>query len=119
MQVHTVGFDVGTDSAAVEQLEAVAEAGCGQFVAAANAHDLRHALRTAGQLTFTVTDPDTGETWSGTVGSESMELPAGTYRVTVQSHPPVEVDSLQISGGTTTRVQLIKSEEGILRGDVK
>lgn len=119
MQVHTVGFDVGNDSAAVEQLEAVAEAGCGQFVAASNADDLRHALRTAGQLTFTVMHPETGETWSGAVGSESLDLPAGTYRVTVQSHPPVEVGSVQITGGTTTKVQLIRSEEGILRGDIQ
>ena len=119
MQVHTVGFDVGDDSAAVQQLKAVAEAGCGQFVSATNADDLRQALRTAGLLAFTVTDPETGETWSGAVGSESIELPAGTYRVTVKSHPPVDVGNLQITGGTTTRVQLIKTEEGFLRGDIQ
>jgi hypothetical protein len=115
MQVHTVAFDVANEPEAVEQLKAVAAAGCGQFFAADSAIELRQALHSAGQMTFTVTDPATGESWTGSVGSESLLLPSGTYRLTIEAHPPVDLGVIEINSGSKTTVPLARKPEGFRR----
>jgi hypothetical protein len=113
IRVHTVAFDVGSDPEVVEQLKRVAAEGCGQFFEAADAIELQDSLRTAGQMTFTATHPGSGESWTGSVGSEPIHLTSGTYRLTVQTHPAVDLGVVEITEGSTTTVRLIRTPNGI------
>jgi hypothetical protein len=117
IQVHTVAFDVGSETEAVEQLKQVAAAGCGQFFLAEGAIELRQALGSAGQMTFTLTDLDTGETWTESVGSAPLRLTGGTYRLTVQAQSPVDLGTVEITPGSTTTVLLARTPEGVRRSD--
>ncbi|MCZ6784788.1 MAG: VWA domain-containing protein [Proteobacteria bacterium] len=91
--VHVIGF--GLEDAADEDLaslRAIAEASGGTFLTAGSADELRRALSTTVGTTFQV--------WrgselvaQGTLGAdEVMQLPAGSYRVHLDSRPPQEME---------------------------
>ncbi|MDX1642988.1 MAG: VWA domain-containing protein [Thermoanaerobaculia bacterium] len=113
MRVHTVGFDVGGAPEAVEQLRAVAEAGCGRFVSAGSADELRSALRTAGSTSFTVTDSASGERWTGTVGGARLEVAAGTYRLRIDGDPPTDLGEVRVEAGEKVTLWLERGPEGL------
>lgn len=90
--VHVIGFGLGGESGEdLSSLRAIAEASGGRFITAGSAAELRRALGTTVGTPFRV--------WSGnavvargTIGAEEpILLPAGEYRLQLDSTPPFEL----------------------------
>lgn len=115
IKVHTVGFDIDGEPEAVAQLKAVAEAGCGRFVSAADAGELQQALQKTTRPTFTLSASASGETRTGAIGAEAIVVPAGTYRLTIEDAGPLDLGEIEIAPGARKKVELVRTAEGFRR----
>jgi hypothetical protein len=90
--VHLIGFGLGnaTDEDAAS-LQAVANASGGRYVTAGSAEELKEALVQTVATSFSVFQGST-EVANGSLGSdERLFLPAGDYRVELDSSPPQQI----------------------------
>jgi len=113
--VHVIGFGLG-DAAQEDlaSLRAIAGASGGVFVTAGSADQLRHALRTSVGTPFRVWRAGESEPLArGILGADDLfQLPAGAYRVRLDSRPPQELE-LQLESGVRHRVVFQRKGDGI------
>ncbi len=110
LTVHVIGFGLGGPDEDTESLRAIAEAGNGRFLTAGSAQELRTALAVTVGTPFDVRRGDEVVA-RGTLGAESLRLPAGKYVVRVESHPPREVPvTLELQRGLTVMLERNKGK---------
>ena len=112
--VHVIGFGMGREGSDVSSLRAIAAASGGRYSSAHNAAELGDALQvTVGTRFHVYRENDLVA--SGALGAEQrFRLPAGRYRVRLESAPPQEVRvSLRSETGTTLTLQ--RSASGLSR----
>lgn len=98
LPVHVIGFGLtDADTADVDSLRSIAEASGGRFFAAGNARELRDALAVTVGTPFRVMSGDVVVAEGALGGGEQMFLPAGPYRVRIDSSPPHEVPVTLVS----------------------
>lgn len=113
-----IGFDVGENLAAREQLIQIADALDGDYLDAQDADELSLALSLAAPLAYTVSDADGNVVYSGRLGDAGPgELAAGSYTVVIDSVPPIVLEGVDISGEGTTRI-VIGTVGGTLTAEV-
>ncbi len=110
LPVHVIGFGLGGDGVDPASLRAIADASGGRFLTAGSAEELRAALMGMVGTPFRVF---LGEqvVAEGTLGiTDRIRLPAGDYRVHLESAPPRDVPVHLTSEEETTL--LLKRERG-------
>jgi len=118
LTAYTIGFDVGGNLVARDQLIEIAQILGGQYLDAKNADELSLALSLAAPLSYTVSDANGDVVYEGRLGDSGPgQLPAGTYTVIIDSIPPIELTDVVITGDGTTRI-VIDSVGGQLRAEV-
>jgi Mg-chelatase subunit ChlD len=108
--VHVIGFGLGSEADEdLASLQAIAQASGGRFLMAQSASQLREALSLMVGTSYQVWGAE-GPVADGTLGSdEALRLPAGDYRVRLESAPPQDVP---IALGAEERVVLLFEREG-------
>jgi len=115
---YVIGFDVGGNLAARDQLIEIADILGGTYLDAEDADQLSLALSIAAPLAYTITNSDGEEVYSGRLGDDGPgELAAGTYTVVIDAIPPIVIDDVDIAGDGTTRI-VIGSVNGTLTAEV-
>ena len=115
---YVIGFDVGGNLAARDQLIRIASILGGTYLDAEDADQLSLALSIAAPLTYSVTDEDGEIVYIGRLGDSGPgELPAGTYKVTIDAVPPIILNDVEITGDGTTRI-VIGSTGGRVSAEV-
>jgi Mg-chelatase subunit ChlD len=105
LRINVVGFDIGRDSKARDQLMQIAQATGGVFLEASNREELRRALSLSAPFSYSVYDSSGALVYSGRLGeATSPQLPAGSYRVVVNTQPVTVVENVVVLGGQTTIV---------------
>ena len=107
LRINVVGFDIGQDSKARDQLMEIAQATGGVFLEASNREELRRALSLSAPFSYSVYDSSGALVYSGRLGeTTSPQLPAGSYRVVVNTQPAIVVENVVVLGGQTTIVPI-------------
>jgi len=107
LKINVVGFDIGRDSKARDQLMQIAQATGGAFLEAANRDELRQALSLSAPFSYTVYDSTGASVYTGRLGEASgPQLPIGTYRVVINTNPPYVLESVVVSSQQTTVVSV-------------
>jgi len=118
LSAYVIGFDVGGDLAARDQLIRIAEILGGTYLDARDADQLTLALSMATPLPYTVTDEEGNEVYVGRLGDAGPgELAAGTYTIVIDSIPPIVLEDVEISGDGITRI-VIGSSGGRVTAEV-
>ncbi len=105
LRINVVGFDIARISKARDQLLEIAQATGGVFLEASNREELRQALSLSAPFSYSVFDESGVLVYSGRLGeTTSPELPVGTYRVVVNTQPPIVFENVAITSQQTTVV---------------
>jgi hypothetical protein len=105
LRINVVGFDIGRDSKARDQLMQIAQATSGVFLEASNREELRRALSLSAPFSYSVYDSSGALMYSGRLGEEtSPQLPVGSYRIVVGTDPPIVFENVVIASQQTTVV---------------
>ena len=110
LKIHVVGFALEGDDEARTQLRAIADAAGGLYFDARSREELRNALRLSIQIRYTVYDQQGTEVFVGLVSKPGPQLPAGTYRVVIDTLPPLELPNVSVQPARVTTVTLQRSE---------
>jgi Ca-activated chloride channel family protein len=103
LRVNVVGYDIGRDSEARDQLTQIAQASGGVFLEASNRDELRQALSLSAPFSYSVYDSSGSLVYSGRLGEATgPQLPAGTYRVVIGTQPPIVLENVVVSSQQTT-----------------
>lgn len=105
VRLNIVGFDLG-DAELKQQFAAWAQAGGGDFLDARDGPSLRAALSAALSPGYRISDAEGRQVAAGTVGGAARDLPAGRYRVEIDSQPPRILDPVDIRSGALTAIDL-------------
>ena len=110
--VHVIGFGLGNESDTdLASLRGIAEVSGGKFLRAGNAAELRRALGTTVGTPYRVWRGDTAVA-EGVLGSgEPIRLPAGGYRVELESAPPHALPVSLVSEESLTLVLQRESDQ--------
>jgi Mg-chelatase subunit ChlD len=112
--VHVIGFGLGGRADAdLAGLRAIADASGGRFVTAGSAAELRKALSTSVGTPYEVWRGEESVARGTLGGSEPIRLPAGEYRVRLESAPPHELPVTLASEEALT-VVLQREEDQVL-----
>jgi len=107
LRINVVGFDIGQDSKARDQLKQIAEATGGAFLEASNREELRRALSFSAPFSYSVFDKNGILVYSGRLGEATgPELPAGFYRVVIGTEPPIVLENVVVSSQQTTIIRV-------------
>jgi hypothetical protein len=114
--VHVISFGLGTDDADLTALRSIADASGGKFVSAGSAEELRNALTVTVGSTYWISQ--NGATVAGgTLGvDDPILLPAGDYRLEIDSTPPHGVPFTLASEESLT-VVLARAGNTVSRGE--
>jgi hypothetical protein len=110
LQVHIVGYDVARYQEAREQLREIAEVAGGDYVDASDSQKLRQALQVAVAVQYQVYNEQGEEVFVGLLGAPGPQLPAGVYRVVIQTVPPVELTGVTVQAAQTTTITLRQAD---------
>jgi hypothetical protein len=105
IQVNIVGFAI-TDGALRTQFAEWAQLSGGQYFDAGNTGELSASLEAAVRVPYRVLDSDGSVVAEGSVDSEPVVLPAGTYRVEVLTDPPRIIEDVIITGEEESVLEL-------------
>jgi len=108
VRVNIVGFAID-DPALTRDLAAWAALGNGTAYDADNEKELTEALTQLLRAPYTVFDEAGTAVATGLVGGDPVSLPVGSYRVEVQTDPPVTLDPVVIGSGVN--VDIVVGEE--------
>ena len=86
--VHVIGFGLDGSREELSGLRAIADASGGRFISAASASELRRALGTTVGTPFRIFRGDEPVAQGSLGSSDRILLPAGDYRVQLDSSPP-------------------------------
>jgi hypothetical protein len=112
VKFQVVGFDIG-DEETRAQLKSIADISGGQYFDAAGADELKSALTEAVRLTYSVFDSGGREVYTDFVDSDSRRLKVGTYKVILNSEPPVFLDNVKIEQNKEINIEVIKRDTGL------
>ncbi|MCX6094446.1 MAG: VWA domain-containing protein [Candidatus Bipolaricaulota bacterium] len=112
LRIDVVGFSLGQDNKAREQLMEIAKTTNGLYFDANNSAELRAALSVAVAFTYTVYDAAGNVVYAGTLGDQGPKLPAGTYRVVINTSPEIVLEQVVISDQQTTTIKIERSDGG-------
>lgn len=113
LRIHVVGFDIGQDASARDQLIAIAESTGGVYFDAAGGEELRRALSLAAPFSYAVYDLEGQMVFSGRLGEESPpQLPAGAYRVVIDTDPQIVLDNVIVEEQRTTVITVERANGG-------
>lgn len=118
LRVHVVGYDVAQFQAAREQLKKIAEVAGGVYFDVDDTEGLRSALQIAAPIRYEVYNEQGEVVFSGVLGEPGPRLPAGVYRVVIDTPPPLELESVGIQPEQTTTITLQRSD-GTYSAEVK
>jgi hypothetical protein len=104
-RVHIVGFGI-TDRKARAQLRRWARLGGGSWFDARDPEQLADAVRRAVSAPFMVYDAAGEVVARGTVGTEPVEVPPGTYRVVVLTDPQMVYEGVVVEVGGSVTITL-------------
>ena len=107
LKVNVVSLDIPAgDSATRDLLQSIAAAGSGQYFNADNSAELSDALAEAFRIGFKVTDALGQPVLSGKIGDPPAALPAGHWRVTLDTDPARDLGLFEVDPGGETRIGL-------------
>ncbi len=112
LQIDVVGFTLGDDYKAREQLMEIAKTTNGLYFDANNSAELRAALSVATAFTYTVYNSAGNVVYAGQLGDQGPKLPAGTYRVVIGTSPEIVLEQVVISDQQTTTIKIERSDGG-------
>lgn len=110
LKIHVVGLALAGDEEARSQLLAIAQASGGLYFDAESREQLRNALRLSVQIHYSVYDQQGEEVFVGLLGKPGPQLPAGTYRVVIDTLPPLELPSVSVRPQQVTTVTVQRSD---------
>ena len=110
LRVHVVGYDVAQYQAAREQLKQIADVAGGTYFDASDSEELRSALRIAAPIRYTVYNEQGENVFMGLLGETGPRLPAGLYRVFIETSPPLELVDVSVQSNQTTTIRLRRSD---------
>jgi len=117
LRIQVVGFDVGQDSATRDQLMEIAAVTGGAYFDASNKEELRRALNLSAPFSYTVYDQRGNAVYTGRLGDDGPKLPAGIYRVVIDTVPPIVLENVAVSEEETTRIT-VERTDGAYRAEV-
>ena len=114
LKVAVVGFGVAGDTRARDELSAIAAATGEIYFSAETSEALRAALRRASlsPVRYGVFDAQGRQVLTGALGDPDPNLPVGTYRVVIDTTPPLEVPNVCVERERTTQITLTRSTDG-------
>jgi hypothetical protein len=115
VRVSVVGFDIAPELR--ERLAAIAAAGGGEYLDAADLDELTAALQRVATPGFRLLDAEGAEVGAGSLG-EQLALPAGAYTLLLGQEPALLRQQLEVRPGMTTLVT-IDDLQGSLSADVR
>lgn len=118
LKIHVVGFDIGQNNRAREQLMAIAEATGGLYFDTESSEQLRSALRFLAQIPYHVYNQQNEEVLSGNLGEPGPQLPPGLYRVVLDTIPPLVLENVAVQPDQTTTI-IINRSDGSYSAEVK
>jgi hypothetical protein len=115
IKIHVIGFDIRSGETR-GQLKAIAAAAGGRYFETAGAEALEAALSeavaVAVPLTYTLYDENGREIQAGPADAAPLRLTTGTYRIVLDTDPPVEIDGIVIEADRETCVAVTETPEG-------
>ena len=117
LRIQVVGFDVAQNSSARDQLMRIAQATGGAYFDAASKEELRRALSLSAPFSYTVYDQEGNAVYTGRLGDDGPKLPAGIYRVVIDTTPPIVLENVVISEKETTMIK-VERTDGEYRAEV-
>lgn len=112
-RLNVVGFEIG-DEAVSAMLETLARQAGGIFVPSGEAGALGEALRQSLSSRFFIEDQDGRQVAAGVVGQPPVELPAGVYRIRVESTADLmDLRDVRIEPDRTTVIELSKAGSAV------
>lgn len=119
LRIHVVGFDIGEDQGARQQLREIAQVTGGIYYDARNSEELRNALAVAAPFSYSVYDEFGTLLYSGRIGdSGPPSLAAGSYRVVIDATPPIVLENVMIAPDGTTTIK-VEQANGAFRAEVE
>jgi len=112
LRIHVIGFDIGQDATARDQLIAIAESTGGMYFDAAGGEELRRALSLSVPFSYTVYDVEGQMVFSGRLGEQSPRLAAGFYRVVIDTDPQIALDNVLVADQQTTVITVEQANGG-------
>ena len=112
LKFHIVGFDIARNIPAREQLLNIAEATSGLYFDADNREELQTALSLVAPFSYTVYDSEDNVVYSGRLGTDGPQLPAGTYTIVIDATPPITLTNVVIEEQQTTMITVEQSNGG-------
>lgn len=112
LKIHVVGFDIGSLPKAREQLKEIAAATGGLYFDAQSSAELRQALQLPTELLYHVYDQAGKEVFSGNLREPAPKLPAGVYRVVIDTVPKTVVDNVLVEASRTTTITVKRADGG-------
>ena len=83
-----------------------ADVGGGSYFDATGSEELKASLTRALRVPFEVFSSNGEVVAQGLTGGDAVQLPVGSYRITVRSRPPQTVAGVQVKSGETETVSL-------------
>ena len=118
LRINVVGFDISRVSQARDQLMAIAQATGGVFLEASSREELRQALSLVAPFSYSVYDSSGSLVYTGRLGEATQPtLPAGTYRVVINTNPPYVLENVVVSNQQTTVVS-VEQQDGAVTAKV-
>ncbi len=112
LKIHVVGFDVASQPWARKQLQEIAAASGGVYFDVRSSAELRQALALPTQLTYHVYDQAGKEVFTGNISQPAPKLPAGSYRVVIDTVPPTVVNNVVVQSQQTTTITINRANGG-------
>ncbi len=112
LKFHIVGFDIARNIPAREQLLNIAEATSGLYFDADNREELQTALSLVAPFSYTVYDSEDNVVYSGSLGTDGPQLPAGTYTIVIDATPPITLTNVVVEEQQTTMITVEQSNGG-------
>ncbi len=114
LRINVVGFDISRVSKARDQLMQIAQATGGAFLEASSREELRQALSLSAPFSYSVYDSSGTLVYTGRLGEAAgPQLPAGTYRVVINTNPPYVLENVVVSDQQTTVVSVEQGSGGV------
>ncbi len=112
LRIHVVGFDIGRNVPARDQLVAIARSTGGLYFDAESSEELRQVLSIVAPFSYTVYDEEENVVFEGRIGQDGPSLPAGTYTVVINATPPITLTGVVVRDQSTTLITVEQADGG-------
>jgi len=115
VRCHVIGFGLRSEETR-GLLKDISESSGGLYFEARNAEELRFALGEAvektARLVYAVHDLKGHEIFSDIAGGDPRQLMTGTYKLVLETEPPVAVENIVIDRDKETQVRIKRTDQG-------